>query len=213
MSLCVDDRLVCRFGWIQPPYQKVIYTDWHIPDGIQTCIPEGHLHRLTYTRWDPNLHTRRSTQTDIYQMGSKPPYQTVIYTDWHIPDRIQTCIREGHLHRLIYTRWDPNLHNRRSSAQIDIYQMGSKPPYQTVIYTDWHIPDGIESCIPEGHLHRLIYTGSKPAYQKVIYTDWYIPDGIQTCIPEGHLHRLTYTRRRTDTINAPDDGHIADQNM
>jgi hypothetical protein len=30
MSLCVDDLLVCS--------------------SIQTCIPEGHLHRVTYTR-------------------------------------------------------------------------------------------------------------------------------------------------------------------
>jgi len=33
MSLYVDDRLVCRFGW-----------------NTQTCIPDGHLHRVTYTR-------------------------------------------------------------------------------------------------------------------------------------------------------------------
>jgi len=32
MSLCVGDRLVCRSG--QDP----------------TCIPDGHLHRVTYTR-------------------------------------------------------------------------------------------------------------------------------------------------------------------
>jgi hypothetical protein len=30
----VDDRLVCSFGW----------------RSIQTCIPDGHLHRVTYTR-------------------------------------------------------------------------------------------------------------------------------------------------------------------
>ena len=31
--------------------------------------------------------------------------------------------------------------------------------------------------------------------------------------PEDHLHRLTYTRCRIDTINSPDDGHIAVRNM
>jgi len=36
---------------------------------------------------------------------------------------------------------------------------------------------------------------------------------IQTCIPDGHLHRLTNTRRRIDTINYPDDGHMAVRNM
>ena len=36
---------------------------------------------------------------------------------------------------------------------------------------------------------------------------------ICSCIPDGHLHRLTYTRCRIDTINFPDDGHIAVRNM
>jgi hypothetical protein len=36
---------------------------------------------------------------------------------------------------------------------------------------------------------------------------------IQTCTPNGHLYRLTYTRRRIDTINSPDDGHMAARNM
>jgi len=36
--------------------------------------------------------------------------------------------------------------------------------------------------------------------------------GIPTCIPDGHLHRVTYTRCRIDTINSPDDGHMAARN-
>jgi len=36
---------------------------------------------------------------------------------------------------------------------------------------------------------------------------------IQTCIPDGHLRRVIYTSCRTDTINSPDDGHIAVRNM
>jgi len=36
---------------------------------------------------------------------------------------------------------------------------------------------------------------------------------IQTCTPNGHLYRVTYTRHRIDTINSPDDGHTAAQNM
>jgi hypothetical protein len=35
---------------------------------------------------------------------------------------------------------------------------------------------------------------------------------IQTCTPNGHLCRVTYTRCRIDTINSPDDGHMAAQN-
>jgi len=36
MSLCIDDRLVCGFGW-----------DCSL---IQTCTPNDHLYRVTYTR-------------------------------------------------------------------------------------------------------------------------------------------------------------------
>jgi hypothetical protein len=39
MSLYVGDRLVCRFGW----------------SSIQTCTPDGHLHRVTYTRCRINI--------------------------------------------------------------------------------------------------------------------------------------------------------------
>ena len=30
-----------------------------------------------------------------------------------------------------------------------------------------------------------------------------------TCTPNGHLYTVTYTRWRIDTINSPDDGHMA----
>jgi len=36
---------------------------------------------------------------------------------------------------------------------------------------------------------------------------------VGTCIPDDHLHRMTYTRCRIDTINSPDDGHIAARSM
>jgi len=32
---------------------------------------------------------------------------------------------------------------------------------------------------------------------------------IKTYTPNGHPYRVTYTRRRIDTINSPDDGHMA----
>jgi len=34
-----------------------------------------------------------------------------------------------------------------------------------------------------------------------------------TCTPNGHLYTMTYTRRRIDTINSPDDWHMAARNM
>jgi hypothetical protein len=36
---------------------------------------------------------------------------------------------------------------------------------------------------------------------------------IQTCTPNGRLYRVTYARCRIDTINSPDDGHMAARNM
>jgi hypothetical protein len=33
------------------------------------------------------------------------------------------------------------------------------------------------------------------------------------CILDGHLHRVTYTRYRIDTIDSPDDEHMAARNM
>jgi len=36
---------------------------------------------------------------------------------------------------------------------------------------------------------------------------------IQTFTPNGYLYRVTYTRFRIDTINSPDDGHMAARNM
>jgi len=32
---------------------------------------------------------------------------------------------------------------------------------------------------------------------------------FETCTPNGHLYTVTYTRCRIDTINSPDDGHMA----
>jgi hypothetical protein len=38
------------------------------------------------------------------------------------------------------------------------------------------------------------------------------PFCVQTCTPNGHLYRVTYTRC-IDTVNSPDDGQMAAQNM
>jgi len=39
-----------------------------------------------------------------------------------------------------------------------------------------------------------------------------IDDGL-VCTSNGHLYRVTYTRCRIDTINSPDDRHMAARNM
>jgi len=36
---------------------------------------------------------------------------------------------------------------------------------------------------------------------------------IQTYKPDGHSHRVTYNRYRIDTIDSPDDEHMAPRNM
>jgi len=47
------------------------------------------------------------------------------------------------------------------------------------------------------------------------YDIWYMTvwcaglDFIQTSTPNGHLYKVTLTRCHIDTINSPDDGHMA----
>ena len=38
-------------------------------------------------------------------------------------------------------------------------------------------------------------------------------DDPLVCTPDGHLYGVTNTRCRIDTINSPDDGHMAGRNM
>jgi len=36
---------------------------------------------------------------------------------------------------------------------------------------------------------------------------------VKTCTSNGHLYRVTYTRCRINTINSPNDGHMAARNV
>jgi hypothetical protein len=38
-------------------------------------------------------------------------------------------------------------------------------------------------------------------------------DDRLVCTPNGHLYRVTYIRCHINTINSPDDGHVAARNM
>jgi hypothetical protein len=42
---------------------------------------------------------------------------------------------------------------------------------------------------------------------------WMRPRLIQTCTPNGHLYTVTYTRYCIDTINSPDNRHMAARNI
>jgi len=55
MSVCVGDHLLCRFGW------------------NQTCIPDGHLHRVTYNRCIDTVHS-----PDDEHMGARNMYKSEI---------------------------------------------------------------------------------------------------------------------------------------
>jgi len=57
----VGDRLVCRFGW-------------NCSTSIQTCTPDGHLHRVTYTRCRINTI---DSPDDEYS-GARNMYRTEI---------------------------------------------------------------------------------------------------------------------------------------
>jgi len=57
MSLCIDDRLVCRFGWNC--------------SSTQTCTLNGHLHRVTYTR----CHIDTIDSTDDEHRGARNMYR------------------------------------------------------------------------------------------------------------------------------------------
>ena len=47
----------------------------------------------------------------------------------------------------------------------------------------------------------------------VYMTVWCAGLQVQTCTPNGHLYGVTYARCRIDTINSPDDRHMAARNM
>jgi hypothetical protein len=46
-------------------------------------------------------------------------------------------------------------------------------------------------------------------YMSLCIDDRLVCSLIQTCTLNGHLYRMTYTSCRIDTINSPDDGHMA----
>ena len=48
-------------------------------------------------------------------------------------------------------------------------------------------------------------------YMSLCIDDRLVCSLIQTCTQNGHLYSVTYTRCRIDTINFPDDGHMAAQ--
>jgi len=90
MSLCVDDRLVCRL----------------------TCIPDGHLHRVTQIRCRTDTIILLNS---LHVSGS------------HVPIIGRIIVSMRHLIYVTLCRWPPrmqvNLLAKRSSTQSDINQV------------------------------------------------------------------------------------------
>ena len=142
MSLCVDDRLVCRFGWdcvpFKPAHQTVIYTEWHIPDVFFFCYGAA------------------------TQRGSWPP------RSWGFLDHIQRRTTVG---RTPLDEW---------SAR------------RTDFYLTKHNTHNRQTSMPPVGFEPTISTGERP--------QTYVLDRAATG---------TGTRCHIDTINSPDDGHMA----
>jgi len=85
MSLYVGDRLIRRFGW----------------SSIRNCIPDGHLHRVTYTRCridkiyspdDEHMAARNMKRIEINLYEKELCIKLVIYknnTDKHCQQNIK----------------------------------------------------------------------------------------------------------------------------
>jgi hypothetical protein len=125
MSLCIDDRLVCRFGWdaalSKPAQQTVIYTEWHIPDVVLI-----QLILLIMGKWMPETcreykgSTWKSYLQDYLRILCNfflsTTFSVVLFMSYifstfvskviyvHNCLLIQTCILNGHLYRVTYTR-------------------------------------------------------------------------------------------------------------
>jgi len=68
-------------------------------------------------------------------------------------------------------------------------------------------------CPSSGELYQHdIWYMSLCTDDRLVYRFGWDCSLIQTCTLKGHLYRVTYTRC-VDTINSPDDGHMAARNM
>jgi len=157
MSLCIDDRLVCRFRW-----------DWFGRVEVGVYWGGGTL-RWEYTEvgvyWGGSMLRWEYTEVGVYWSGSILRWE---YTE------VGVCWG-GSILRWEYTEvgvcWDGSI-LRWEYIEVGVYWGGSILPPQ-------------------------------PGRTSL----------IQTCTPDGHLCSVTYTRCHIDTINSPDDGHMAARNM
>jgi hypothetical protein len=83
----------------EPAYQTVTKIEWHIPD---TCLPDGHQHRVTYTRCridtidspdDKNKGARNMKENEINIYGKELCIKLVIYKNFYV--RLYTLLLQG----------------------------------------------------------------------------------------------------------------------
>ena len=136
-----------------PSSGELIVSIWHLVyvtlcrwPGMQvSCIPEGHLHRVTYSI----LY--------LFRTAMCPSSGELIVSIWHLvyvtlyrwPGMQVSCIPEGHLHRVTY-------------SILYVFRTAMCPSSGELIVSIRHLvyvtlcrwPSGMqETCIPEGHLH------------------------------------------------------------
>jgi len=97
---------------------------------IQTCTPDGHLHRVTYTR----CRIDKINSADDEHMSARNMY------------RIEINIHEKELCvQLVLYKDYTEMHGQQNIKSDPVFcrTVSFKPAHQTVIYTEWHMPDVI----------------------------------------------------------------------
>jgi len=214
-----------------PSSGELIVSIWHLvyvtvyrwPFGVQvwTCTPNGHLYRVISI-----LHMFRAAMCpssgELIVSIRHLVYVTVYR--WPFGVQVWTCTPNSHLYRVISILYMFRAAMCPSSGELIV-------SIQHLVYvTVYRWPFGVQvwTCTPNGHLYRVISilymfraamcpsSGELIVSIHLVYVTVYRwPFGVQvwTCTPNGHLYRVTYTRRHIDTINSPDDGYMAAQNM
>jgi hypothetical protein len=109
MSFCIDDRLVCRFGWdcisSKPAHQTVIYTEWHMPDVVLiqlillmmgTWLPE--------TCRDRNKHTWKENCVSSWLFTKMCRYLTtkLLFVPQGAIILLFACLRTSECHTFLF---------------------------------------------------------------------------------------------------------------
>ena len=190
------------------------------PSSGELIVSMRHLVYVILCRWQSGLQVWVKPKPanliiEVSLLHSDTPYLVRLLWTSEQPDA-ETSTR---LHTTL-TREKTSCTPRRDSIPQSQQANGRRPlPYSTVYYTnitaDLFLPCP-QRRIKNGILKRWDLKNFEQwnVVEKDVRSVWFAGLGFtQTCNPDRHLHRVTYTRCRIDTINSPDDGHIAVRNM